>query len=75
MEEAKLQVDGVNKRLTSGVEQMNNYELVRTAAGAIAMLVDQDDECKQQRIKMSGLKVLDRVQTRLTSRFRRAGAE
>ena len=61
VEEAKLQVDGVKKRLTSGVEQMNNYELVRTAAGAIAMLVDQDDECKQQLIKMSGLKVLDRV--------------
>ena len=61
IEEAKLQVEGVYKRMTSGIEQMNNYELVRTAAGAIAMIVDQDDESKELLIKMSGLMVLDRV--------------
>jgi hypothetical protein len=61
VEEAKMQMDGVFKRMNSGIEQMNNYELVRTAAGCIAVIVDQDDECKQLLIKMSGLKVLDRV--------------
>lgn len=40
---------------------MNNYELIRTAAGCIAVIVDQDDECKRLFIKVSGLKVLDRV--------------
>ena len=61
VEEARLQVEGVYKRMTSGIEQMNNWELARTAAGAIAMIVDQDDESKELLIKMSGLNVLDRV--------------
>ena len=61
VEEAKQQVDGVYKRMTSGIEQMNNYELVRSAAGAIAVIVGQDDECKELLIRMHGLKVLDRV--------------
>ena len=61
VEEARIQVEGVYKRMTSGIEQMSNWELARTAAGAIAMIVDQDDECKELLIKMSGLNVLDRV--------------
>ena len=47
VEEAHLQMEGVHKRMTSGIEQMNNYELVRAAAGGIAMIVDEDDESKE----------------------------
>ena len=61
VEEARLQMEGVYKRMNSGVEQMNNYELVRTAANAIAVIVDKDDESKELLIKISGLNVLDRV--------------
>ena len=61
VEEARLQMEGVYKRMNSGVEQMNNYELVRTAANAIAVIVDKDDESKELLIKINGLNVLDRV--------------